>query len=347
MTRNGSVLVTVVTIGVALLVGGCGTSGIAASAAPPSVAATPTVSAPPPASPSPTAAAAAEPTPIQPGSVVEEAPLKRLWTTAGPVAAVGVGQPDLDRKGDIWVCSGAAAEFWIYDRNGKLVDRWGKGGKGDGEFDFRRDTDWFCDIGFAPDGSFYVSEVGNHRIQHFSADRKFLGKWGTFGTDDDQFVTPNQVSTDAAGNVYVHDDELGLIKEFRSDGTFVRSFGESSYPFFTVDGDGDVYAVSDQDKILREYTPDGTIVRALDLSKLVSFESGLGIDSDGHLWIGSNIDLPGYAAPDRLLEFDKDWKLLHDWKGMGIAGLSFDRRGDRIYASFYAPDVLAAYAPPA
>ena len=37
------------------------------------------------------------------------------------------------------------------------------------------------------DGSVYVADTGNHRIQRFSADGAFSGTWGTLGTDDGQF----------------------------------------------------------------------------------------------------------------------------------------------------------------
>jgi hypothetical protein len=39
----------------------------------------------------------------------------------------------------------------------------------------------------------YVAEQGNFQIQKFTADGKFITKWGTEGADDNQFQDPHSV----------------------------------------------------------------------------------------------------------------------------------------------------------
>jgi tripartite motif-containing protein 71 len=39
----------------------------------------------------------------------------------------------------------------------------------------------------------YVAEQGNFRIQKFTADGKFIKKWGTESKDDNQFQDPHSV----------------------------------------------------------------------------------------------------------------------------------------------------------
>jgi NHL repeat len=326
-------------IGLAILLVGCGSNG-AASIQSSSVAAQPSVSA---------SATPAAPTPaaIKPGTVAQEGPLKVLWTAKGvPAEPKWVGIPAIAPDGRIWVLPEGQSQFWIFDKEGKFVEAWGEPGKGDGQFDFKTGSDTFGDIAFAKDGGFYVSEAGNHRIQQFDKDRTFVAKWGSFGTDDDQFVVANQIELDGAGNVYVHDDETQVVKEFTADGTFVRTFAEGSYPFFHVDEQGHVFEVIGPSQILNEYAPDGSIVRSIDLTGLMSFEAGIQVDPAGDLWVASNKDDVGISFPDRLLELDPNGKLLHDWKDMGIAGLLLDPDGTRIYANWSPPDLLTAYALP-
>ena len=286
-----------------------------------------------------------EPSPVDPGVVPATAPLKRLWSATGlPVEGSRVGNPTVDPAGRIWALSGADA-FWVFDGDdGHFIETWGKAGNGDGELDFHRDTDIFGSLAFAPDGSFYVAEAGNHRVQHFGADRTFVAKFGSFGTDDDQFVSPNLLKVDTAGNVYVHDDDLGVIKMFRGDGTYVRTF-PGLYPFFHVDTNGHLYS-ADEDKVLREYGPDGQLLRGIALGQLVSFISAIVVDDRGHIWIGSNREEGRLAVPDRLLELDADGRLIHDWTGLPVDGLALDVEGKRLYSTFFEPDILSAYAVP-
>ena len=49
--------------------------------------------------------------------------------------------------------------FQIFDKNGKLLSKFGKRGKGDGEI-------WYpAGVALDDDGSIYVADHGNHRIQ--------------------------------------------------------------------------------------------------------------------------------------------------------------------------------------
>ena len=60
-------------------------------------------------------------------------------------------------------------------------------------------------IAFAPDGAFYVADPGNHRIQKFGPDRRFLLAWGSEGREPGQFITPIDLVVDGQGRVYVVD----------------------------------------------------------------------------------------------------------------------------------------------
>ncbi|MGB8164256.1 MAG: hypothetical protein WCF14_04520, partial [Nitrososphaeraceae archaeon] len=51
----------------------------------------------------------------------------------------------------------------------------------------------------------YVSDIGNNRVQKFTADGQFVTKWGSSGSGDGQFNGPMGLTVDPSGYVYVVD----------------------------------------------------------------------------------------------------------------------------------------------
>ena len=309
----------------------------------------------PAASPSPEStfpADAASPSPvasptlpvIDPGDVDQEPPLGLVWQATDPTGEPVPFHPSIDPAGRIWVGAMGENRFLIFDRDGEYIESWGTSGIEEGQFHFMPGP--FGGIAFASDGSFFVSDSGNRRIQKFSPEREFVAAWGSFGTGDDQFLTPNEIAVDGEDNVYVHDDELTVTKMFTSDGEFIRTFAEGSAPFVSITEGGHVLAVMWETNHLHEYAPDGSLVRAIDLNGLVALPraAGVVVDDDGHMWISSVIEDGPRDDPDKLIELDRDGRLLHRWDGMAVTQFVMDPGGDRLYAAFWRQPFLAAYA---
>jgi DNA-binding beta-propeller fold protein YncE len=66
----------------------------------------------------------------------------------------------------------------------------------------------------APDGSVYVADRENNRIQMFIADGVFVTEWGTEGSGDGQFDWPNDVAVASDGSVYIADMGNNRIQKF-------------------------------------------------------------------------------------------------------------------------------------
>jgi len=91
---------------------------------------------------------------------------------------------------------------------GTFLGKWGSNGSGDGQFK------WPYGVAVAPDGTVYVADTSNHRIQRFSATGGYLGQWGSYGFGDGQFDWPASVAVAPDGTVYVADTNNHRIQAF-------------------------------------------------------------------------------------------------------------------------------------
>ena len=79
-------------------------------------------------------------------------------------------------------------------------------------------------MGVGQDGSIYVADTVNNRIQKFTNIGVFLSKWGTFGTGEGQFDNPWGIAVMPGGFVYVAD-----LFNYR-----IQKFGPAGVPVFPI-----------------------------------------------------------------------------------------------------------------
>jgi DNA-binding beta-propeller fold protein YncE len=78
------------------------------------------------------------------------------------------------------------------------------------------------------DGSIYIAETGNIRVQKFTSAGAYVTKWGTSGSADGQFSDPSGIAVHpVTGNVWVTDWIADRVQVFTPTGTFVSKFGNS------------------------------------------------------------------------------------------------------------------------
>ncbi len=154
------------------------------------------------------------------------------------------------------------------------VRTWGSEGSGPGQFLKPRG------IAVAPDGSIYVADSGNHRIQKFTADGQWVTAWGNFGGCPEQtpppgtFCEPWGVAVGPDGAIYVADLWAHRVQKFSPDGEFIVQWGFSSNygadlrpaAFYGPRGiavapDGTIYVTDTGNKRVQVFTADGVYLR--------------------------------------------------------------------------------------
>ena len=149
---------------------------------------------------------------------------------------------------DIGGSSSNEHKVLVFDaKSGEHLFDFGKRGTAPGEFNLPRDAV------VAPDGSVYVVDGGNFRVEKFTADGKFISTFGAIGRQMGQFSRPKEAAVDSAGNVYVVDAAFGNFQIFNPEGQLLLPIGtrsnidgpaKFSLPAgIAVDGDGRVYVV--------------------------------------------------------------------------------------------------------
>ncbi|MGB0101849.1 MAG: Ig-like domain-containing protein, partial [Nocardioides sp.] len=145
-----------------------------------------------------------------------------------------------------------------------------------------------------PDGSLYVADWFNHRIQKFAPDGAFLSTWGGYGPKPGSLIFPRGITVTAGGDVVVTDSENNRIDVFDADGELLRSVkpvGQSlSRPHQTaLDGAGGYWLADTNNNRVLHLGPDGDVLADIDItgSAATSKPVGIALDADGTVLVSN------------------------------------------------------------
>jgi uncharacterized protein (TIGR03663 family) len=197
---------------------------------------------------------------------------------------------------------------------------------------------------FAPDGSIYVADTNNHRIQHLAPDGTVLNVWGTFsGSEVTQqppagtFYEPWGIALGPDGSVYVTDTWNHRIQKFTSEGQFLTMWGflgqaESPVAFWgprgiAVDAEGRVYVADTGNKRIVIFDEDGNYIDQFGTSGMgpgqFNEPVGLALDQEGRIYIADTWN-------QRVQVFEQDqnglYNTIREWEIFGWYGQSLDNK---------------------
>jgi DNA-binding beta-propeller fold protein YncE len=242
------------------------------------------------------------------------------------------------QDGSLYVADTGNHRIQHLDANGNVINVWGsfadltQGDAPGGTFY----EPWGIALG--PDGSVYVADTWNHRIQRFTPEGEFMAMWGYFGQAEtaDAFWGPRDVAVNDQGQVFVTDTGNKRIAVFDPNGTPITEFGETGLgpgqfdePVGLALGPGGQINVADTwNQRIQSFTADEsgnyTPLNAWDVSA----------------WFGQSLDNKPYMAANsqgnlfvtdpeggRVLEFTSQGEFIRYWgdlssgsDGFGMAG---------------------------
>jgi len=145
------------------------------------------------------------------------------------------------------------------------------------------------------DGSIYVSDFGNKRIQKFSSNGEYITDWGQSGKQVGNFYNPSGIAV-GIDSVFVVDRDLNRIQKFSLDGEFISTWGTKGtgegqflYPNGIAINNGILYVVDTGNQRIQIFSTDGEFISSFGSSGLGEGKFlnvvGIDVDVDGNIYV--------------------------------------------------------------
>jgi len=182
----------------------------------------------------------------------------------------------------------AQASFGLGDYD--YISEWGSFGiKDAGHFSHPQ----FIAVG--DDGSVYVSDLGNKRVQKCSSAGQYVSELGKSGKLPGECHDPSGIAV-SDDSVFVADRDLNRIQKFSTDGEFILQWGVKGiydgqfyFPNGIAVNNGTVYVVDTGNQRIQAFSTDGDFIFSFGSSGLGEGQflnvAGIDIDGDGNVYV--------------------------------------------------------------
>jgi len=253
---------------------------------------------------------------------------------------------------DLYVADSRNHRILHIASDGSLINQWGSFADilaGDAPLGTFNEP-WGVAVG--PDGSVYVTDTWNHRVQKFTKDGKPIKAWGQYGQPVAEIPEsasslwgPRGIAVDAKGQVFVADTGNKRIVVFDKDGQYVTEFGSAGFDPGQFDEpvgvaiapNGTVYVTDTWNQRVQAFAPNETgDFYTPTIQWDVNGWFGQSLDNKPFIAVGANehvfiTDPEGY----RVIEFTSDGKFVRTWGAFGsgpeeiglAAGITIDQSG--------------------
>jgi len=205
-------------------------------------------------------------------------------------------------SGDVYVADTWNHRIQRFDADGKFKAKWGTqamvNGPNDGPGQF------FGPRAIAVDqaGSLLVTDTGNHRVERFDADGKFLAAYGGRGAGDGLFSEPVGVAVDKSGNIYVADTWNKRIQKLDPNGKYVAQWPIVGWdsdsvvnkPDISLDGDGSIFVTDPEGHRAVKLSASGQVLAVW--GKLgndntsMNLPTGIAVAPSGDVWMVDSLN---------------------------------------------------------
>jgi predicted membrane-bound mannosyltransferase/sugar lactone lactonase YvrE len=258
-------------------------------------------------------------------------------TQANPVVMNAPRSLAFAPNGTLYVTDTRNHRILHLDMEGNILHQWGSYADGvgtplgPGAFN----EPWGIVVG--PDGSVYVTDTWNHRVQKFTAEGRFVKTWGVFGQGEtpEAFYGPRGLAVDEKGRVYVVDTGNKRIVIFDADGNFITQFGSAGFDpgqfdepvGIAIDKNGTIYITDTWNQRVQTFVRYETETELLFLPEKqwdVFGWFGQSLENKPFIAVNDNLEVfitdpEGY----RVMQFDANGEVIRVWGDFGNTQTSF------------------------
>ncbi len=248
-----------------------------------------------------------------------------IWTCNRKAPSVQVYAPDgrylfgwadmpgahhikFDREGYVWTSDVHKHVVRKHKRDGEVLLTLGvEGEPGTDERHFFKPTD----VAFASNGDIFVTDgYGNARVVHFDKEGKYIGAFGSLGTEDGQFSIPHAIVIDSKDRLYIADRNNARIQVYDTSGKLLDSWKHLLVPWGLCISDKDeiwacgsspavwkgaLLGIPPEDQLVMKFNTEGKLLELHMFPKGTDGQEkpgdlnwlhGIALDAQGNLFLG-------------------------------------------------------------